>query len=115
MNKKYCFLILLLTLTFSFYSCETVCDCNKNLGCKILKLKNASGAVIMTKTFCSQTDYHTDTILQDSVKAFYSRYDPTRASTEERDSIYKYETVNDVKPKEIKSFENNGYSCFCAK
>ncbi len=107
--------ILLLSVIFMFSSCGCSCQCDKNLGCTILKLINASGTVIMTKTFCSQTDYYHDLILRDSVNAFYSRYDSTRTRTDERDSIYKYESVREIKCKDTEPFEKQGFGCYCAK
>ncbi len=115
MNRPVFLSIFLLAMIFLFYSCGTSCDCNKNLGCKILTLKNAGGSIIMTKTYCSQTDYDTDVILRDSVKAFYTRYNSVTTRIDERDSIYKYETVRDLKIKETEQFESKGYGCACSK
>jgi hypothetical protein len=112
MKRRSFFSILIIALGFTIYSCHCACSCDKNLGCKIMTLKQADGSVILTKTFCSQTDYYTDSILQDSVVSFRIRYQSSSTRIDEKDSIYKYETVKNVKcPEGVREFEQKGYGC----
>lgn len=74
-----------------------------------------TATVIMTKTFCSQNDYHTDKALQDSITAFKLRYNTDTSLVELTDSIYKYETVQNIKCGATGKYINNGYGCSCAK
>ena len=71
--------------------------------------------VITTKTFCSQTDYYADKAFNDSILAFKLRYNTDSTVVDVRDSIYKYETVKNIKCGETATYINSGYDCNCAK
>lgn len=113
--KKFQFLFFLMA-TVVIYSCRCSCQCNKNLGCKILIAKSSNGSVLATKMFCPSTDYYSNIALYDSVAVFRAQYQTGSTTVEERDSIYKYETVRNIKcPQGTDEFERNGYGCECAK
>jgi hypothetical protein len=78
--------------------------------------KSSNGSVLATKMFCPQTDYYSNLALHDSVATFRAQYQTALVTVEERDSVYKYETVHKIKcPHGTDEFERNGYGCECAK
>jgi len=116
--KRQIFMALLIgsTLLILPNSCRYTCDCDRNMGCKILKVKlNSNGNVLITKTFCSQTNYSTDLILQDSVNNFINKHQSDSTTLTSKDSIYKYESVNNVKGSETDNYTKNGFMCVCPK
>jgi hypothetical protein len=110
--------MFVLIISAGLYSCGCSCTCEKNLGCKILVARDAStGDTIEIKTFCSTTNFHTDKILNDSVQAFYNRsyvYGGLAIVTP-RDSIYKFDSFDDLNCNQTKPYSDNNYSCLCAK
>jgi hypothetical protein len=114
-------LLLVFAMTFichSFLSCVGECYCTKDLGCTILTVKRLGGTssnpVISTKVICSQTDYRTDYILHDSVKAFQKRYTTDTTYVELKDSIYKYYEPVSVKHN-VNRYQDSGYYCNCPR
>ena len=117
MNKLIflCSILVLFILT-TLYSCTCSCSCEKNLGCKILIAQHTnSGDTIEIKIFCSQGNFATDTILQDSVTRFNNRYQTAGIIVKSRDSIYKFDRRDNLNCNQAKSYSQNNYWCTCAK
>ena len=118
MNKSAAILSIFFALLAStqFYSCSCSCTCEKNLGCKILIAQQVStGDTVAIKTFCSTTNFATDTVLADSVKAFYNRFQNANTKVTSRDSIYKFDSHDDLTCNQTKPYRENNYWCECAK
>ncbi len=86
------------------------------MGCKILiAQQTTTGDTIEIKIFCSRTNFNTDTVLQDSVQAFYNRYPTGNTIIKSRDSIYKFDNKDNLTCNDTKPYKENGYWCICAK
>ena len=107
---------VLLGIGLLFSSCYGDCYCDKRLGCAILTVQKYRGAnvntVIVTKTFCSQGNYYTDSTLRDSVNAFQNRYTTDSTLVNVKDSIYKQFDQVRVRGG-MKRYTDSGYSCGC--
>lgn len=110
--------LVLLIITCTISSCYGDCACWRDLGCKILTVKKSNRApanmVILTKTFCSQVDYHVDRALIDSVDAFQKRYTSDSTYVDTRDSIYKQYGPVSVK-RNVNRYTDSGYWCNCPR
>ena len=108
--------LTLFALLLLFYSCSCDCTCENNLGCTILTVKQKSnGDTIQTKIYCGKMNYFPDTVLQDSIQAFFNLYNKDSTTVVRRDSIYKYDVVSNLSCNQSESYSNNGYSCNCSK
>lgn len=97
-------------------SCWCSCDCDRNIGCTILTVKQISNdSVLMKKIFCAQTNYETDKVRKDSVDNFTAQHQTANTTVTAKDSIYKYERVEDVKCKDKDGYKNDGFGCMCYK
>ena len=113
--------MVLFGIGLSFSSCYGDCYCDKELGCAILTVQKYRGAsantVVMTKIYCSQTNYHTDSTLRDSVNVFVSKYTTDSTMVNIKDSIYKsfdqIRVKGGMKQGSMKRFSDSGYSCNC--
>ena len=86
------------------------------MGCKILIAQNTwTGDTVEMKTYCSSGNFTTDSILQDSVAMFNNRYQSVGYIVRSRDSIYKYESQDDLNCEQSKPYKENNYWCICAK
>ena len=109
------FIIFILYLMF-LYSCGCGCNCQKDLGCKILTAKqNTNDSIISTKIFCSQTNFATDSVLEDSVEIFYSQYQTDSTTVTYKDSIYLYQPRAKVDCDESDDLTKEGFNCNCFK
>ncbi|MEI6488414.1 MAG: hypothetical protein WCP52_05600 [Bacteroidota bacterium] len=111
-------LLLSCVVLLAIDSCSCDCACTRNLGCKILTVKrNSNSSVIITKMYCSQTitNFAADKAIQDSVSKFTAKYQTDSTTVFVRDSVYKNERYDKLKCKETSGYENNGFSCDCAK
>ena len=119
MNRQSIIFFLLIGITLTFlYSCRCSCDCDRNLACRILTVKlNSNDSTLMTKMFCSQSQrhYEIDPVLKDSVFNFTTQHQTDSTTVTSRDSIYKYERVEDIKCKDKNGYKNDGFSCMCYK
>ena len=115
MNRTILLLSLLVIIPFTFYSCGCSCQCYKQLGCKILTVKNSGGGIVITKTFCSTTNYYTDKIFKDSITSFYAQYTSSSTIVSERDSLKEMDRIMKIKCYDTQQFESRGYDCSCAK
>ena len=107
------FAIILIAVLIS--SCGCSCHCDRNLGCRVITIKLTSNDSLIFRKYCSQTNYYTDKIVKDSINAFFSKYQSISTIIINKDSIYKYENVSNVKCDERVNYENKGYGCSCAK
>jgi hypothetical protein len=109
-------LVLFILFGTIFYSCNYHCNCDKYLGCKIISArKKSNDSLLALKTYCAQTNYYTDKVLQDSVKAFTDRYNQQGAATIiEVDSIYSHEYVRTKGGKQA-PYIADGYDCLCPR
>jgi len=117
MSKLSFILLIIISVLFLIllYSCGCDCHCERNLGCKILTVKeNSKDSVILTKIYCSQINFDTDTVLRDSVSKFFQLYKTDSTSVTSRDSIYKYES-KETGCKEAYELEKEGFRISCAK
>ena len=108
------FALLLITIVI-ISSCNKSggCYCNKNLGCKILIVKNKSNdSVISKKMFCSQVDFDRNEHA-DSIKLFKLHYLNDSINIVEIDSTYSLEKLGDVKSGDVSQYQAKGYSCLC--
>lgn len=114
-TRHFLFLVL---LGSSITSCVGDCYCTKDLGCKVLTVKKlnvlATNVVVLTQTFCSQVDFHTDLALIDSVAAFQKRYTTDSTFVDIKDSIFKHYEPVSVK-RDVNRYTNNGYWCNCPR
>ncbi len=108
------FALLLITIVI-ISSCNKSggCYCNKNLGCKILIVKNKSNdSLISKKMFCSQVDFDRNEYA-DSIKLFKLHYLSDSMNIVEIDSIYSLEKLGDVKSGDVSQYQAKGYFCLC--
>jgi hypothetical protein len=117
MNRTYQVALSMLVLATTLcYACTCSCECENNAGCKILTAKQLStGDTIELRTYCSQTNFASDEILQDSVQAFYNRHQATGIVVNTRDSIYRIDEHDDLNCNEANRLRERGYECACAK
>jgi hypothetical protein len=116
MNLKNCIGFTLMLITFAIISsCNKSggCYCNKNLGCKILIVKNKSiDSLISKKLYCSQIDFDRNEFA-DSIKLFKLQYISDSINISEIDSVYSFEKLSDVKSGDVSQYQAKGYSCLC--
>jgi hypothetical protein len=70
--------------------------------------------VITRVVLCSQTDYHFDYKLQDSVRAFINRYTTDSSYVDVKDSIYKHYEPVWVRGN-MRRYTDDGYDCECPR
>ena|ERR1700722_1429262 len=113
MNKNHFKILLLIFCITLFISCyKESCDCFKDSGCRIITIKLLSNDSLITRRFCSQTRFYSDSAAIDSANAFLACYKSSSTVITNTDSVYMYDYINNVKPGETQNYNKNGYDCF---
>ena len=113
--KKFLLVISIFFGSILFHSCGCSCTCEKNSGCRVIVVRLLSNDSIIKRTFCSQVDLYTDTVVQNSVEAFFTEYQSISEILTNKDSVYKSETVQNLTCDQSKPYAADSFKCWCAK
>jgi hypothetical protein len=115
--KKIIYLVLVIILSACIR--EYFCDCKIIKGCKLIRFVKLSDSSILEKrTLCRNIYFPNDSAYLDTIKLIKLKYDTVTINKISykiivSDSIYKKDSVYNIKANDTKRFYDSAYTCKC--
>jgi hypothetical protein len=113
--KNILLLIIIISFMTIYISCGCSCNCTKYTECRIITIKLNSNDSLVHKEFCGNSTYSSMNAFNDSIEAFFSKYQSISTIIVNRDSQHIINEAQNASCKEAENYGKNGYECECFK